>query len=195
MWLTIVQGVVHLWNLCSCFPCKKIIQAWWLLSYTLIYYIVSWNLGDREMRNLLHVNHCILHPLCPRSTHFPWLFGGRKPSPQLMHPTTPTSSKPNTSRYSRNPWVTWLWGWRADKSTQTVKLSPTVLPFPITSGFSGTRRSDAHAQSVARVVIPVGCFQLARYILDMWHSHGDFCPSGRTPWLFGRPATVSASDT
>lgn len=82
MWLTIVQCVVYLRNLCSLFPCKKIIQAWWLLSYTLFYYIVIWNLGDRDkslMRNLLHVNSCVLHLLCPWSMHFPWLVGHTHP--------------------------------------------------------------------------------------------------------------------
>lgn len=74
-------------------------------------------------------------------------------------------------------------------------MSPMVLPFPITSGsFSGTRRSDAHPQAVARVVIPGGCFQIAWYTLDMGHFYGYFFPSGRTPWLTGRLATVPARD-
>lgn len=72
-------------------------------------------------------------------------------------------------------------------------MSLTALPSLTTAGsFSGTRRSDAHAQAV---VIPVGCFQLAWYLLDTWHFHMYFCPSGRTPGLFGRLATVPASDT
>lgn len=113
-----------------------------------------------------------------------------------MHPPTLTSSKPNISRHLGTLKSLDYRNSGLKKASKQLTCSQLLCLSPSPQDHSLTHEGLMHTLRLWPVVVtPLGCFQLALYILNMCNFCTFFSSFWRTPQLYGRPARVPASDT